>query len=432
MIPTNDPQLYDAALAALNAAVGRHYLGRVAQIFLASKHYGKLVPQVGDNAGISTKDFETLLDTLYLKPNRLGDEKVLILFENDHKVPSGKKAPNLKYASNIWRNNFNLQKGYMCYGSRTEFADLQFHRRSRTLCPHLVPAVPGSLVKATCGLFPGAEYRGEDHPKVLRKDPTSGEYFIYNPADVSFYKPIVLPANGSKLPIVALIVALYFDSVIAAGRSSVGIDDFLIDFDFSPEEAQAYFEDDPASVAHAKLLGLRPKLKWERRVASSDAGPAPSLPGLPPVATPAMPKSKRARSVTSQSPATTAPPAGGFWWNAQQAVRKMLEDGGWHVVDFSALGTGFDLKASKGSALYLVEVKSSVGPCAPTLTAREYSEAVSNRNRYVLAIVEHFDPKKAAAVQWVQDPAKLQTTVRSVSEYYLPRSVWNKATSSIL
>ncbi|MGQ0582506.1 MAG: protein NO VEIN domain-containing protein [Reyranella sp.] len=434
MIPINDSGLYKAALATLNEAVGRRYLGRIAQIFFACKHYGKAIPQIGDPAGITTGELQKLLDDLYSKPHRRGPEKIVILFENDHKVPSGQTAPGLRYPSNIWRNNFNLQKGYMCYGSVSEFSNQQFHRQSRTLCSHLVPAVPGSLADASCGLSPGAEYRNEDHPKVLRKDPQSGEYFVYNPSDISFYSSILLPSNGNKLPIIAVMVALYYDGVLAAGRTSVTIEDFLTDFDISPAEANAYFEDDPASVAHSKLIALRPSLSWTRRVdvAMPPVGPAPQLPGLPAIPVPTAPRTRTPRKLAAQPTGVTLPPAGGFWWNAQQAVRKVLENAGWAVVDFSALGTGYDLKATKGSALYLVEVKSSVGPCAPTLTSREYVEASANRKRYVLAIVEHFDPRKPATVKWVQDPASLQTTARQVKEYYLPRSVWSKATSSIL
>jgi hypothetical protein len=442
MIPVNDDALYRAALQVINKTVGTRYLGRVAQIFLACKHYGRYIPQIGDAVGIKSGDIEDFLDDLYIKPTRTQPDKILILFDDAYKIKSGETGGVLSSPSNVWRNNLNLQKGYMCYASVRELQDRAFLLQSRSLCPHLNVVTAGKLVGASCSLKPGGSgenpprYRAEDHAKMFRKDPASGEYFVHDPTDIDFYRPLILPSNGRKLPIIAIIIALYHGGLLAGGRDAVTIDDFLTDFDFTSIEAGAYFEDDPASDAHAALLLVRPDMSWDPVVnigvvqAATHTLPGP-VSGIAPIPTPNSPAIRNRRGLPSVIAGTTsAPPASGFWWDAQQAVRQLLVDCGWTVIDMSALGVGYDLKATKGTTMRLVEVKSSVGPCAPTLTAREYHEACQARGNYVLAIVEHFNVAKPATVQWVQDPAALGATIRQVSEYYLPRSVWKGSTIS--
>lgn len=426
MIPINSVSLYDKSLEVLSAAVGRQYLGRIAQIFLAAKHYGRGIPQVGNPIGLQSRELEELLDDLYAKPSRSSPEKILIIFEADHKVPSGQVGGTLTGPSNIWRNNLNFQKGFICYGSELEMLMPSFRNPSRLNCPHLVPATPGRLARASCSLNPGPRYRGEDHPRVLRKDQTSGEHWIYDPSDHGFYSSIFLPASGNKIPIVALIIALYFDGKLAAGRAAVDIADFLADFAFSAHEYALYFDDNRSSPAHQTLLALDPTITWTYAPPTATAGgPPPSLPGLPPVPPPTTPASRRKAAVTSSIGSTTsAPPIGGHWWSAEQAVRSVLEADGWQVVDFTRFGAGYDFKATKAGIVRLVEVKSAVGACAPTLTQREYDQAKASRTGYVLAIVENYDPTMPVSILWVQDPAGLRVTARSMTGYYLPRSIW--------
>lgn len=436
VIKIDDPALYARALAALQETVGKKYLGRLVQMFLACKHYGHLIPQVGDPAGISTSELEKLLDDLFRKQSRTEAEKILILFGATYQVPSGVTDGALTGPSNIWRNNLNFQKGYMCYATAAELNNATFRNASRTMCPHLNPLVPQDLHHATCKIRPGASYRNEDHPKVFRKGPDDGRYFVYDPSDHAFYRNIVLPTTGLKLPIAALIVALYHDSLLAAGRSEISISDFATDFDFSPEELSAYFEDDPTSAAHLTLLEAAPNLTWEQAVPeplAAQAVPDEALPGeLPEVPEPKAPAKKSTVKKPVQTGAKTpAPPQGSHWWSAEQAVRALLEDEGWVVMDVSRLGIGCDIKASKGQTLRLVEVKSALSTCSPTLTAGEYAAAKEARKNYVLAIVENFEPSAQLIVQWVRDPAHLQMTKRDVTQYFLPRSVWKKPATSI-
>lgn len=431
MIPIDDPVLYDEALSALADAVGHHYLGRVCQMFLACKHYGREIPQVGDPAGLKVGELERLFDALYIKPSRATPDKILILFSNTYRVPSGQTGPGLAYPSNIWRNNLGLQKPYICYGTVADLQNQQFLLQPRTLCPHLVPVVPGTLQGAGCALKPGPRYRNEDHPKMFRKDPGTGEYFVHNPADVDFYRPMILPGNGNRIPLAALIIALYHEGDLAGGRTAVDTPDFLADFDFTAAEASAYFDDDPGIAAHTRLLNISNGLSWTSLgvAAPVPAAPVPLPSNVIPLPAPAQPRRRGRRNPpTVTIGMSSGPPAGGFWWDAQQVVHQTLVNDGWTVVDMSGAGVGYDLRAAKANATKLVEVKSSVGPCSPTLTAREYAEACQARRDYVLAVVEHFDPAQAVTIQWVEDPAALAPTVRHVEEYYLPRSVWRSAT----
>lgn len=420
----DDPALYDASLATLERFTRGSYYGRLVQIFLACKHYGRLIPRVGDPQGIDVGTFQRLVDELYEKPSRRPGPSVAILFSNNHLYPTGVAAPG-RGAANIWRNNFNIQKGFGCYASVAELANPAFRLPSRTLCPHLVTAAPGRLAGAHCDLDPDARYRREDHPKVFRIDPHTREHFVYDPADSGNYVPIVLAPGGRRLPIVPLIIALYHDSAVAAGRSQVDVADFLIDFDFSPAEALAYFDDDPLLAEHAALGAVAAGgLSWSRIPTLAPTVPAvpAALPGVP-TPVPARTRRRTPPVVATAAP-PTAPPAGGHWWDAEQAVRKVLEDDGWVVLDVSRFGVGYDMRAHKAGTTRHVEVKSSAGRCSPLLTPNELSEARRLRDAYVLAVVENFDPAQPVSVLWIQDPASLPMGARTMTAYSLPRSTW--------
>lgn len=420
----DDPALYAASLATLERFTRGSYYGRLVQIFLACKYYGRQIPRVGDLQGIDVGTFQRLVDDLYEKPSRRPNASVAILFNNNHLYSTGVAAPG-RGAANIWRNNFNIQKGFGCYASAAELTDPVFRLSSRTRCPHLVTAVPGQLAGAQCDLDPDARYRGEDHPKVFRIDPHTREHFVYDPDDSANYAPIVLAPSGRRLPIAPLIVALYYDSVVAAGRPRVDVGDFLIDFDFSPAEALTYFDDDPSLAEHVALAATAAGgLSWSRVPApalAAPAAPAP-LPGVP-VPVPARTRRRTSPVVTTAAP-PTLPPAGGRWWDAEQAVRKVLEDDGWIALDVSRFGVGYDMRAYKAGTTRHVEVKSSAGRCSPLLTPNELSEARRLRDAYVLAVVENFDPVQPVSVLWIQDPASLPMGARTMMAYSLPRSAW--------
>jgi hypothetical protein len=435
MIPIQNAAVYNKALQLLEAAGGNGFRGRAAQIFLACKHYGNQIPVVGSPVGVDSRQLQQLFDDLYSKPSRSTPDKIAIIFDDDHKVPTGTTGGVLTVPSNIWRNNLNLQKGFVCYASVQEMQTPGFVGASRKVCPHLRPAGTQTLAQSWCHIKGKPPvYRGEDNPKIFRKDPVTSEYTVHDPQDIAFYSGIMRPASGIKIPIAALIVAIYYDGILAAGRSQIDVPDFLVDFNFSPTEAAAYFDDDPTSTAHQALALVAPGTAWTRfSLAPAVAAPTVTLPGIPPVPTPKVATGKKPKALPHHGSigVTTSPPppATSGWWNAQQAVRTTLEAANWLVVDVSGLKVGYDFKIIKAGQVKMIEVKSSVGICTATLTDLEYKQAVSGRRDFVLAIVENYDPVLPATVQWVEDPARLQMTQRRVVQYTLPRSVWRSHTS---
>jgi hypothetical protein len=433
VIPINNPAVYATSLQILKQTVGHGFRGRAAQIFLACKHYGNQIPTIGSAIGIESSRLQQLFDDLFNKPSRTSPDQIAIIFDNDHKVPTGTTGGILASASNIWRNNLNLQKGFICYASVQEMQNHAFVTASRKQCPHLRPANASTLAQSWCNIKgKPPTYRGEDNPKMLRKDPVSGDYTVHDPQDVPFYSGIIRPANSSKLPIAPLIAAIYYDGILAANRSHVDVGDFLTDFGFTPTEAAAYFDDDPASNAHQALALAHAGISWTPLPTgpSLQASP-PTLPGIAPVVVPQGASNTTNIALHPAMGTTTSPPppAVSGWWDAQQAVRKTLETAGWVVTDTSAWRCGCDFMIVKAGKMKLVEVKSSVGICAPSLTKTEYAQAHALRNDYVMAIVENFDPALPATIQWVEDPASLQMTMRQVIEYTLPRSIWRNHTS---
>lgn len=436
MIPINIPALYNDSLKILKSVAGYGFRGRAAQIFLACKHYSNQIPTVGSTVGIESSQLQKLLDDLYAKPSRAAPEKIAIIFDDDHKVPTGTTGGVLSVASNIWRNNLNLQKGFVCYAPVQDMQTQAFVTESRKLCPYLRPTSATTLAQSWCDIK-GArpKYRGEDNPKMFRKDPSSDAYTVHDPQDIAFYSGIIRPSSGAKLPLAPLIIAIYYDSFLAAGRNQLDVGDFLTDFGFTTAEAAAYFDDDPASDSHQALLTYNPGISWTRLSLSPAApGPTPTLPGLSQVPAPRT-TSGRAKPTPHHSTigVTTSPPppAVSGWWDAQQAVRSTLVAAGWTTIDTSGMKVGYDFKIVKAGKVKLVEVKSSVGICTATLTKKEYEQAVAMRQDFVLAIVENFNPGLPAQIQWVEDPARLQLTQRHTVEYTLPRSVWRKHTTPI-
>jgi hypothetical protein len=422
MVPLDNRDLYEASLRLLYSHTRSHkgasYPGRLVQIFLAAKYASDRVPVVGSGPGLPTGELQATLDAIYTKRARLtaGQPSVVSLFNNEHLYRTGTIAGHLTSASNIWRNNFQLQKAMICYAPEVELQDPNFVMAPRAQCPHLRPdpnAAAGTLFHAQCEFKLGTHYRGEDRAKFLRRDPASGAISVVAPTNIALWQNAIVPTTG-KLPVVPLICALYHDSDISSGRVAIEPEEFMLDFNFSPEEYHAFFEDDPASDVHTQLTNDFPGISWTRVSA-------------PVSALPTRVRKSRRRILLSALPLTApavAPPSGTQWWAAEQAVQQVLRDSGWTVIDRSRQGVGFDLEARQGNVTLYVEVKSSSAACSPTLTGREYEAACHYGNRYILAIVENFDPKAPVRVLWVPHPAALGLSSRDVREYLVPRSRW--------
>ena len=324
----------------------------------------------------------------------------MMMFQNNYLVPTGQISPG-KRESNIWRNNLGLQKATICYASEVELSDDIFLAAPRLACPHLRPVKPGSLAKAKCALSLGSSYRGEDGPKAIRKDPLDKRFAIVSPTKIDHWREIIAP-GGHHLPVVPVIATLYHDADLASGRTDLEPMDFVRDFSFSSEEYHAYFDDDPGHPVHVALRAAFPGLAWNRVPGIFGKPPPPLVPGAH--APPTGPLDPDTLPVVAPR---TGPPAGGHWWSAEQGVQKYLTDSGWNVINRTSQAVGFDLEVWRtGDARHrYLEVKSSAGQCAPVLTSNEYAAAVRHGARYVLAVVENFDPAGDIAILWVSNPA---------------------------
>ncbi len=196
---------------------------------------------------------------------------------------------------------------------------------------------------------------------------------------------------------------------------------------------QAIYEVLGGDLSFSRVEQLLPgDLTWIRFPVPSGAS-TENQPPLP-ATTPATPTPAKRRVRPPPTVPTVSvpvpPPANGYWWNAEQAVRQALENEGWTVLDVSRFGVGYDLRAFNQGTIRHVEVKSSVGLCTPVLTSNERNVSLHLRDTYVLAVVENFDPLKPVSIQWVQDPATLPTTARSTMVYSLPRSSWRPNASA--
>ena len=430
MIAIDNLDLYEACLQSLSDKYRRGYRGRIVQIFLAAKYYGTSFPTVGTGVTLPIGELQRILDGFYRKLSRNDiDGSIAMVFQGNHLSPTGVIGANQTAPSNIWRNNFGLQKATVCFASEVQLSSPEFLTQSRLNCPHLRTIEEGSLRNARCGLNEGPSYRNENGPKVFREDPISREYSIVDPNNIAHWRP-VMALDGSRVPILPIIVALYHDSEIAGGRVSIDTDSFMQDFGFSIEEYNAYFDDDMQNPINQSLVDdfHDLNLAWiqnppELPQAEVHQATLPIQPAeivRPNNDGPLNPDGLVALPERNEAPAISE------WWSTEQAVKQYLRNSGWRIVDRSGQRVGFDIEISKAAHVrpYYIEVKSSTGNCSPVLTKNEYLAAERHGARYVLAIVENYTSTNQLRIRWVPNPAGLGLTARSVEEYPIPRSKW--------
>jgi hypothetical protein len=195
---------------------------------------------------VETGILQTLLDDLFAKSSRPIDNCILSLFENNYLARTGVNPPGGNYPSNNWRNNFNLQKGIGCYAPISDVSSNTFLNEGNLNCRYLIPRTTGRLTGASCSLSTsGATYRNEDHRKWLKISVDNTGYSVVDILNIANFSPYVAP-SGNRIPVLPLIVALYFDaneSLVIGTRTAVDILQFKNDFNFSHEEFVAYFDD---------------------------------------------------------------------------------------------------------------------------------------------------------------------------------------------
>lgn len=424
----NNIQAYEVSLEALRLhkmGIGRDFKGRFIQIFLALKYHQNNVPSIYSGKFIASSVIQSMLDDVYEKGSMPAERCVLSLFENSYLartgiIPSGNTSPQ-----NTWRNNLNIQKGIGCYAPPADLSSITFLEQERISCKYLQPAELGTLADGRCGLCSsGGRYRSEAHRKWLRIDPGGNGYAVTDMQLISNFSPYVAP-RGQRLPIFPLMYALYFDASIGTSlgdRERLTFLDFLTDFNFSKEEANAYFECSTSAAGNAAVLevldvdiasffSVKNNMDSCEITTSSRGGKAglvkESLPQIPEWGT------------------VTAPPQENSGWGAEKFVEKALYENGWAVSLVSRQQLGYDILAKKKGRTIHVEVKSSLGSCSPSLTSREWERANYYKERYILAVVENYNEINQNTIYWIPDPSSncFASSYTTLS-YTIPRSSW--------
>lgn len=432
MIPVNSQGLFTDALNCLSLhklQMGRSYKGRFVQIFLGLKFFQNGIPSMYSGSFISTEMLQMLLDDLFTKASRLPNQCVLALFEGNFLARTGFVAPGNSHPQNTWRNNLNLQKGIGCFAPPADLSSTSFLNEERSACRYLQHSNNGGLAGARCGLcLTGAGYRNESHRKWLRIDPSGAGYAVTDLQNISNYAPYVAPL-GNRIPLFPLIVALYHDAdpgLVTGTRSTVSVTDFAADFNLSASEVSAYFDASPSNPINARLMqsGYWSNLGNQTALTSIPAVQSPLTPY--PLSPPYVPQ------VPNLVGTITPPPGINTGWEAEQYVATALAAEGWSVYGVSRQQVGYDIFAQRGLKKRYVEVKSSLGLCSPSLTAREWQQAAHYRESYVLAVLENFNPVAQNVIYWVRDPVNRCSSVQQISiSHSIPRSSWTAATIPI-
>lgn len=425
MIPVDNQTLYREALACLREhkrQVGRGFKGRFIQIFLGMKFFQNSIPSIYSGSFITTELFQLLLDDMYCKSSRSADNCVLALFEDSYLARTGLTGPGNSSAQNTWRNNLNIQKGIGCYAPPADLSSLTFLDQDRRQCRYLQSAPGAGFAGGRCSLCPTGEYRNESHRKWLRIDPGGNGYAVTDLQNISNYLPYVAPA-GVRIPVIPLIVALYYDAppgLVTGTRSSVSIEEFAVDFNFSLQEIAAYFDTSLESPLNRRVVQ---SAAWAMaEVVSAPAVPVQAQTAVisPVVATPNL--------IGTPTP----PPGVNTGWEAEQYVASALISSGWNAYVVARQQLGYDIFAQRGRQRRHIEVKSSLGLCSPSLTAREWQQAEYYQDEYILAIVENFNPVGQNVIYWVKNPAANCVSTRQTSiSHSISRSSWVSAVIDI-
>lgn len=197
-----------------------------------------------------------------------------------------------------------------------------------------------------------------------------------------------------------MIAALYSlsPSGVYPDRAIVGIPEFAIDFRFSLDQVEEFFDSEATAARNAQLIAL---------VEASAPVPKPSEDGGAP-----------------SGPLPLPSPAGQINTGvaAELAVAHALSSVGWAVAYRGNQPFGYDLEAHRGGEVLRVEVKSSVSFVHPQLTRSEWEAAQQYGEEFVLAVVD-FVQSEEPAIWYVRNPA-VATTPTEISNvnYRLPRA----------
>lgn len=244
-IPIDDYDLFIRSLDLLSDSDIDKSNGIMA--FLAIKRdHGNVVPSLTSPNWATSKEIEDLFDEMYRKNDpRLGrdDGKVFkILNRKEYQVPT---------TSNRWRNILATQKGIVCYAPTPNMKDDDFLFQSYQDCSY--------RQNQRCAHNPQGQDCVNVWIKLLQKRPMGGPKrcrFRKTKWSLDLESLLFSDIRGNirKIPLYPLIVAIYFGSSIARGRSSITIEDFKREFHLSNAELNTLFEADPSNSYNASVL----------------------------------------------------------------------------------------------------------------------------------------------------------------------------------
>lgn len=431
MVFVGNPVLFNDALAALSShkrSIGGGFKGRFIQVFLGLKYFQNGLPTIFSGGFVTSEVLQSQLDDLYRKVSRQPNDSILSVFEGNFLARTGLIGVGNDWAQNTWRNNFNIQKGIGCYASSPYLSDMAFLDQPRVDCGFLQPATAGSLIDARCSLCPTGGYRRESHRKWLHVDPDGHGYAVTELDNIPNFVPYVAP-DGRRIPVLPLIIALYHDAdpSLLGARPSVNLAEFMADFNLSQAEFDAYFD---AGMGHPGNIAVVESAGWN---AGATLGaplavqppplPAPRTVRRPGVAAPRPPRQLPTHPILNGTP--VPPPAANTGYDAEQYVAAALVADGWTVHVVTRQQIGYDIYATKRRQIRYVEVKSSLGYCSPSLTAREWHQAQAHQGNYILAIIENFNPLGDNTIYWIPDPANVCiATPQTTISHSIARGSW--------
>lgn len=408
MIPPANQDVLESGLVVLQEygeRVGAR--GRFVALYLALRRMRRLnlISELGAGQPTTAGELEAFLDNLFTKTHRPAPFVVLTSPFRKSVSPTapwstrtGEIAPDHRYPTNTWRNNFGVQKGIGCPAEPAVITELLQHAQLRLACPHLSVDSDG---RQLCGIS-GTAYRGDEHSIWLRT--VDGGYQVVELNQESVYRDYLFP-HGEHVPIFPLLAVLY--SLAPAGtypaRATVGIPEFADDFGFQLEDVEAIFDCDPDSVPNAIVL-------------ATVEGPVVAV--MPPV----PPAGMEEEPVGAELPVAPEAVILNSGVGAELAVAQEIASHGWEVTYWgSRRGAGYDLEARRAEARLRIEVKSSVGFCVPELTAEEWNAAQKYDDDFVLAVVDFFGSPDQR-IYYVRNPAaNVAPAERNVIVYRLPR-----------
>ncbi len=253
---------------------------------------GSLLPAVGSPHGLPLQQVaQRICDPFYSKVHPLlptlpetGEPLVWPLFnqgENGLVQPLAPSKVGGKLAERRWLKACNSQEGIGCHALAAHlWQDERFLAEDRDLCPFRLydGRYPLSVDQGrqTCGFDDHPCGWQAGHPKMLQVVGKGKQAEILLPHWTEDMWAMLIPPHR-PLPIYPLLVMLYFgQETLQKGRSSLSVEQFRLDFQFSHSQLKLLFDTHPEHPLNRHLLALaaQPEVEW---------GSADLLPSMPPL-----------------------------------------------------------------------------------------------------------------------------------------------------